>query len=194
MDRPSQGSCDSDGLLASARAGDQEAFGQLATQYGPYLKKVAARVLGSRLPGDASSVVQEALIAGMEHLHEFRNTQARAFLAYLAVTVRNKALNRLKRVRREQPLPEGESNEELLRADDPSPSEVTMAREEAARLREVMERLPHDYREVIDLRDFEHRSYSEIASHMGRSEDAVRQLWVRAIKSLRELWSESDER
>jgi RNA polymerase sigma-70 factor (ECF subfamily) len=59
-----------------------------------------------------------------------------------------------------------------------------MAQEEAERIQEIIQRLPDDYRQVIVWRYQEGRSFGEIAEQLGRSENAVRKLWFRAVERL----------
>jgi RNA polymerase sigma-70 factor (ECF subfamily) len=73
-----------------------------------------------------------------------------------------------------------------LEADTPGPDEQVSRREQAARVMAALDRLPPDYREVITLRNLEGLSLVEVAERMHRSHEAVRQLWVRAIRRLRE--------
>ena len=47
-----------------------------------------------------------------------------------------------------------------------------------------MARLPPDYRDVLYLRYWEGLSFVQIAGRIGRSADAVRKLWYRAIERL----------
>jgi len=53
-------------------------------------------------------------------------------------------------------------------------------------VRELMARLPDEYREVLELRIIQGYSRSETARKMGRSEDSVRGLQYRALCALRE--------
>jgi RNA polymerase sigma-70 factor (ECF subfamily) len=50
----------------------------------------------------------------------------------------------------------------------------------------VLETLPSDYRQVIMLRNIEEMSHQEVALRLNRSVGAVRMLWVRALKALRD--------
>jgi RNA polymerase sigma-70 factor (ECF subfamily) len=76
----------------------------------------------------------------------------------------------------------------MVPARDPSPSAAAASLEQQARLAEVLERLPEDYRQVILLRNIEELSHDEVAQQMGRSPAAARMLWLRAIEALsREL-------
>ena len=56
--------------------------------------------------------------------------------------------------------------------------------EETLRLAEAIERLANDHREVIVLRSLEDLPHAEVAQRMGRSEPAVRMLWMRALGAL----------
>ena len=73
MTTPSEAGSESDRLLAAARAGESAALGQLAERYRPYLMRIAARLLDARLPSDCSSVVQQALLAGLQGFSGFRS-------------------------------------------------------------------------------------------------------------------------
>jgi RNA polymerase sigma-70 factor (ECF subfamily) len=46
-------------------------------------------------------------------------------------------------------------------------------------------KLPNDYREVIILRQLEDLSFADVALRMQRSEDSVKNLWVRALARMR---------
>ena len=49
----------------------------------------------------------------------------------------------------------------------------------------ALARLPEDYRRVIALRYEQGQSFADIGQAMGRSSEAVRKLWFRAIERLR---------
>ena len=59
--------------------------------------------------------------------------------------------------------------------------------ERAVLLAEALESLPEHYREVILLREFEGLSYPDVAEQIGRSPEAVRKIWVRALAELHKL-------
>jgi RNA polymerase sigma-70 factor (ECF subfamily) len=190
MSPPSESRSESDHLLGQARAGDREALGRLTQRYRPYLLKVAAALLGARLPGEGSSVVQESVLAAVEHFSQFKGQTGAAFLAWLTTILRRAASSRLARAGRVRPWPAGPDGGDQLPADDSSPSAQACRRERAARLLEALGRLPPDHAEVLTLRNLEDLPFEEVAERMGRSCEAVRQLWVRAVKRLRQEWGE----
>jgi RNA polymerase sigma-70 factor (ECF subfamily) len=53
-------------------------------------------------------------------------------------------------------------------------------------LADALEQMPEDYRQVLVLRHLEERSFPEIARHMERTVDSVKNLWARALARLRQ--------
>ncbi len=52
-------------------------------------------------------------------------------------------------------------------------------------LADALNDLPEDYREVIILRQLEGLSFPDVARRMGRTEDSVKNVWLRALGRLR---------
>jgi RNA polymerase sigma-70 factor (ECF subfamily) len=161
------------------------AFWQLAEGYRPYLKTVAARLLGDQLPSDRSDVVDQSLTVAFERLGQFRDHQPSVFLGWLAAIVRNEALRSLRHSGRKQPLPTDAGGGVTLPADQSGPDARAARREQAARLLAAIQRLPGDYRRVIDLRNLQELPFAEVAQRMARTPEGVRKLWTRAIDKLR---------
>src|SRR5262249_6317295 len=68
-----------------------------------------------------------------------------------------------------------------LPADTRSPSSHAIANEQAAALAQALARLPEHYRAVIVWRHQEGRSFAEIGEQTGRTAEAARKLWARAL-------------
>jgi RNA polymerase sigma-70 factor (ECF subfamily) len=173
-------------LLESARCGDGAAWEKLIGRYRPYLLAVATRTLGSPRPDELSSVVQEGIVKAFEQIHRFRGQAEAELLGWMAAIVANKARDR-RRAKPTVPLPQGrEEDEALLAASDSAPSAVVLRRERAVRVLAAKALLPPDYQRVIDMRFFENAGYDEIAAALGRTNDAVRCLCMRALRRLRD--------
>jgi RNA polymerase sigma-70 factor (ECF subfamily) len=69
---------------------------------------------------------------------------------------------------------------------------MAMAREELSRFEEAFDRLPKDYQDVIILSRLAEMSHGEIATALGRTEGATRNLLYRALARFAELWSEPE--
>ena len=74
-----------------------------------------------------------------------------------------------------------------LRGSMTSPITRAVRRENHESLIEALAALPQQYRDAIRLVRFEGHSYAEAAKVLGKSEGAVSQSLVRALKALREL-------
>ena len=75
---------------------------------------------------------------------------------------------------------------ELLADNAVSPSVHADNREQQMIIADALESLPEDYREVIVLRNLRGLSHAEVAVQLDRTESAVRMLWLRALKQLRQ--------
>ncbi len=181
-----------DESLLAARAGLQDQIGVLLEQCRPALLAIAEAELPTELRGKigASDIVQESLTCAIIDFAEFRGTSHEELAAWL----RRILLNRLSNVRKAYHTGKRSVRRELPGASDLpdelqlSPSQELSRTEDAEALTAAVSRLPEDYRQIIQLRHRERKSFAEIGQMLERSEDAVGKLWARALQSLsREL-------
>jgi RNA polymerase sigma-70 factor (ECF subfamily) len=198
---PANGQGDPVALLRLAQAGGPgDPLGQLLESYRSYLGLLARLHLGRRLQGKAgaSDLVQETFLQAHRNFPLFRgSTEAelvswlrQILAANLAALVRHYYGTRRRDVRLEQALALelNQSSQVLDRglvAPHSSPSARAARREQGVLVAAALDRLPEDYREVIVLRHLEGLSFADVARHMGRSVDAVKKLWLRALIQLR---------
>ena len=187
-------------LLGRARTGDGVALGELLGHYRNYLKLLARVQIGHRLQGKAGSsdLLQETFVEAHRNLGLFRGTTEAEFVAWLrkilagrlALLFRRFLGTRGRDVRLERELTMELDQSSLVLdhafvAPGSSPSGQLARREQAVRLADALERLPEHYREVIVLRHLGGLTFQQVARRMGRTEDSVQKLWVRALASLR---------
>jgi RNA polymerase sigma-70 factor (ECF subfamily) len=67
-----------------------------------------------------------------------------------------------------------------------TPSGVVSQREQEDAVRQALDRLPEHYRQVIVWRQWENLEFTVIAQRLGRSVDATRMLWWRAVERLQQ--------
>ena len=84
---------------------------------------------------------------------------------------------------REASIDEEDARE--LDGDVESPEEPLLRAEDAAAVRDAVEKLPDGMRETVHLRIFEELSFAEIGELLGRNEVAVRKRYSRALEELR---------
>lgn len=184
--------------LTAAQAGSREALGQALESCRGYLLLIAQQELDPELQakGGASDLVQQTFLEAQRDFGTFQGNTQEALLAWTRRLLLNNLANfrrdlrRSKRkVSREVSLPTGTSSgrgDGGLRAGISTPSAMAMREEETQALERALARLPEDYRQVIQLRYREERSFEAIAEMMQRSPNAVRKLWGRAIERLQQ--------
>jgi RNA polymerase sigma-70 factor (ECF subfamily) len=113
----------------------------------------------TRTDEDAEDVVQDACVRAMRFFSSLRGEDARSWLFTI---VRNTWYSRLSRRSAITALPLDSSNQP---ADGTLNPEARLLQQQAvARVREALEELPVEFREVLVLREFEGMSYKEIAA------------------------------
>lgn len=196
---------DPEQLLSAARSGSSDALGRLLERYRRYLDLLARLEIDRRLQGklDPSDVVQETFLEAYRDFAQFRGSTEPEVLGWLRQILVSNLANQARRylgtrgrdVRLERDLAvEVDESSRLLDrgliAPSSSPSQQAARREQAVLLADALGQLPADYREVIILRHLQGLSFPEVAGRMGRSADAVKKLWARALARLRGLLGE----
>jgi RNA polymerase sigma-70 factor (ECF subfamily) len=192
-------------LLAQARAGDDAAQGRLLELYRSYLGLMARSLIGRALRTklDPSDVVQETFLKAHTDFKGFLGQGEPELVSWLRRILVHRLADMARHhkaqgrdVRREESLEAALERSSLdvqrsLAEWSHSPSSLAIRREQAVLLAEALRRLPEDYREVFVLRNLEHVPIEEIATRMGRSPNAVRKLWSRALLALRQELEET---
>jgi len=180
-------------LVRRASDGDEAAARILFERHLPALRAKALALLPPSLRGrvGASDVIQDAYLAAFLAMGDFEDRGDGSFAAWLrtilerriANEVRDGVLAAKRDARREVRIPTGTGGE----GPEPgllSPSEEAMAEEEAARVRAAKALLSRDHRTVVDLVHEEGLTLVEAGARMGRSADAARKLYARAIAEM----------
>jgi RNA polymerase sigma-70 factor (ECF subfamily) len=192
-------SCSASGIarcIRLAREGHGDALSELLEAHRNYLRVLAVSCLHREMRGkaDASDVVQETLIKVHGNFHQFRGTTELEWMSWLrTILVRHlndiqKGFRRERRtVARERSLENiAEHSSAMLRnfvpAPGPSPSQEAQRRESAAIVADALAELEPEDREVVILRNLHELDWNEVGERTGRSADAARVLWARAMR------------
>jgi len=189
-------------LLFLARAGQDQAVGQLLELYRNYLALLARLEIGRRLQGkvDDSDLVQDTFLQAHRHFARFRGTTEGELVSWLrqllaevvAKLVRHYYGTQRRDVRLERDLAAKLDQSSCLlaqglAAQQSSPSQQAAHREQAVLLADALQQLPESYREVIILAHLQGFGFPEVAQRMGRSVESVKKLWARAVARLRRV-------
>jgi RNA polymerase sigma factor (sigma-70 family) len=133
---------------------------------------------------DAQDIAQEAYLRAFRFFPGFRGGDARAWLLKI---VRNTSYTWLHAKR---PLQYAAEFDENLFSPDccsPNPEEVVLQNSNGTLVREALEMLPSNFREVLVLRELEGMSYREIAGITGMPPGTVMSSLSRARGRLRQV-------
>jgi RNA polymerase sigma-70 factor, ECF subfamily len=179
-------------LVARLKAGEEAAYAEVIELYGGRCLAVARRFM--RTDDDAQDAVQDAFLSMFKNIARF-DEQAR-LSTWLHRIVVNACLMKLRgRQRRPETsieglLPTFVADGHQTRPNQPWPDSPAagMEREELRRIvREKIDELPEQYRNVLMLRDIEGLDTAATAEVLNMTETAVKTRLHRARQALREL-------
>jgi RNA polymerase sigma-70 factor (ECF subfamily) len=172
-------------LIARARTGDPDAFGELVWRYRDTVYTLAVRLVGPNL---ASDVAQEALIRAWRAMPRFRGEAA--FGTWLHRITVNTAWTMRKRAARHDAQQLDDSVYEQTVDRTTSPEKAGEMIEIRAGLRSAIEQLSPGQRAVLVLRDVYGWSHGEVAHELGITHTTAKVRLHRARKRVRALLEE----
>jgi RNA polymerase sigma-70 factor, ECF subfamily len=174
-------------LVAMAKSGHNDAFGELYKLYQRKAYCTALRIL--RNPQDAEDVVQRAFQRVLVSLQRFREDST--FSTWLTRIVINESLMQLRRRRARQPLHENCVDAALADAGTeiadgrPTPEEILCENERRATVRQAIAELRENLRIVVFHREYQGLSSAETAERLGLTVSAVKARTFHARRFLR---------
>ena len=183
---PVQSEYNEEDLIRAAQRGNRDAFARL---YEVHVERVYRYLLG-RLgeSADAEDVTAEVFVRAMRALPSYRG-KGRPFIARLFRIAHNQAVNYLKRRARRREVPLLET---AAVSDDPE--EAALRQVMLSEVSQAMQGLTDLQREVLTLRFGADLSITETAEAMKRSVEAAKFLQHSALRALRRLLGEQEER
>ena len=186
-------------LVALAKEGDEIALNQLCKVYGARVRWIVRLRMGEELRSKLESMdlVQDVLMSALRDLGDFRYQDEGDFLRWLSRIAENRLRDNIDKLHADKrdirkevrldtygPRTEGRSFAGPAPIDATTPSVIMSRKEELDELARAMEALKPEYREVIVLTRIEGLSYKEISNKLGKSDEAVRKLFTRAMAAL----------
>jgi RNA polymerase sigma-70 factor (ECF subfamily) len=142
----------------------------------------------TRSPADADDVVQESYLRAFQFFDSFRGGDGRAWLLSI---VRNTCYTWIRKNRAYELTTE--FDESLHSSDTSNPETIQLRRADTESVRDALEKLPAEFREVMVLREMEGLSYKEIADIAGIAIGTVMSRLSRARKRLHDALAVPEE-
>jgi len=169
-------------LVELAQGGDSEAFGQLYDHYVTGIfRYIYFRVGSTQLAEDLTA---ETFLRALRSLHTFQ-WKGKDFSAWLTTIARNLINDHFKsrRVRSEFSTDSFPDRADAGRG----PEEDVLSSLSNEELMHAVGSLPDDQRDCVLMRFVQELSIAETAQVLGRSEGAIKQLQLRAVRSLAKM-------
>lgn len=148
--------------------------------YDRYVKTVYAR-MRYRIPEtDAEDVTQEVFVAVIKSLHSFRGTAK--FSTWLRKIMDNKVSEYYRKSsRKKEPI-----QVDLEHAEELGDDSNSIALEDKVLIRRALKNIHRIHREILILRYVDDMKFNEIAKHLGKSMEATKSHFRRAVDALLE--------
>lgn len=184
MDRAS-----STAVLRQALAGSDAALDSLYERFGPrllaFIRIKMGRALRARL--ESRDILQATFLKSFQHLDDFEGSDGRSLLGWMMRIAEHEIRDRADfhgRQQRDAGREENVADHHELAARTRSALSRLILDQQAERIERALESLTDGHRRVIMLRTFEELSFPEITTILGKSEDACRMQYARAMTAL----------
>jgi len=191
-----RGVSDEHALVAKAKSGHDDAFGELYKRHQRKAYRTAHRIL--RNQQDAEDAVQRAFQRALMNLKRFRADST--FSTWLTRIVVNDALMLLRQRRRREPLHENSVDAEQddrgaeIADGRPTPEEILFESERRATVRQAVAHLRESLRVVVLYGELQGLNSAETARRLGLTVSAVKARTFQARRFLRKHLERNFER
>jgi RNA polymerase sigma-70 factor (ECF subfamily) len=176
-------------MIARIGRRDQSAFSALYDRLSGPLYSLAMKMLGDS--ADAQDALQEVFVQIWSRASTYDPEKSSVF-SWAVLLTRSRAIDRLRARDRRLRVVVGSTADENKVAEATDASTVESAadtankKDEAAHVRSLLNNLPEDQRQVIELAFFGHRTHHEIAAQLGQPLGTVKARIRRGLLKLRE--------
>ena len=167
-------------LIESLKAGSREAMRLLYESHKDGLFTLAKGLLGDA--SAAEDVVHDVFVSFIESLHKYHVNGG--LRGYLAVSVANRARDRLRAMKRHAPAPDHPESDGPVCE---SPEAQAVQQEDAQRLRLALAELPYEQREVVLLHLQGGLTFKQVADVQGVSLSTAQGRYRYGLEKLRSL-------
>jgi RNA polymerase sigma-70 factor (ECF subfamily) len=172
-------------LIRRLQQYDSHAISEVVTTYGAALHRYVAAIVGDYHLGE--DLVSETYVRMLERINTYTYTGA-PFRAWLYRIAHNLAINA---VTRRRPVA-GEDALGAIALTDDDPAIAAERHAEYAAVRQAIAQLTDEQQQVILLRFVANQPIAEVAQSLHKSEGAVKQLQLRALRSLGRLLDQAE--
>ncbi len=173
-------------LILKAKEGDDEAFGQVFEEYFTPIYRYLYFRLGDKTLAD--DLTQDVFLKVFQSL-ESLVVSDKSPLTYFYTVARNLLIDNYRK-KKIPTIDEDEAIDKLVEEDNPETQAILG--DDIKKLKDALQKISPAEADALILKFIDNYSNKEIGQIMGKSEEAIRQLQSRGLKSLRGFISQED--
>ena len=180
-------------LLEMYQQGNREAISQLLERHTRRVRDYVRMMVKDNDVAD--DLTQEVLIKVVKVLNEGRYTDKGRFQPWLLRVARNRVLDYFRAQKQDKTISESSSGFDVLgntNFAEPSIEDRLVSEQQAEEVRQLIECLPAEQREVVMMRYYEGLSFKEIAEHTGVSINTALGRMRYALINMRQMIKEKN--
>lgn len=180
-------------LLDIYQQGDREAVSQLLERHARRVRDYVRMLVKD--DNVADDLTQEVLIKVVKVLDEGRYTDKGRFQPWLLRIARNRVLDYFRAQKQVKTVSESSAGFDILGSKnfaEPSIEDRLISEQQAEEVRQLIEQLPAEQREVVKMRYYEGLSFKEIAEHTGVSINTALGRMRYALINMRQIIKEKN--
>ena len=180
-------------LLDIYQQGDREAVSQLLERHARRVRDYVRMLVKDNDVAD--DLTQEVLIKVVKVLDEGRYTDKGRFQPWLLRIARNRVLDYFRAQKQAKTVSESSAGFDILGSKnfaEPSIEDRLISEQQAEEVRQLIEQLPAEQREVVKMRYYEGLSFKEIAEHTGVSINTALGRMRYALINMRQIIKEKN--
>lgn len=170
-------------VIISVQAGEEHAYQYIIQRYQGKIFAYIMRLINHR--DEAHDITQTVFLKAYKNLHSF-DTE-RKFSSWVYRIAHNESVNWLKKKTRiKMESLENKVEQGLQFSESTDIHESVMKKEEAKKVRNAIDSLPEKYKEVMEMRYLQQKSYQEISDILQKPVNTIGTLINRAKKRLQD--------
>ena len=169
---------------------DEEAFREIYERFAPRLLGLATAILKSR--AEAEDIIQESFLFLWNKASHYDSSRGKAF-SWMALTVRHRAIDRLRGLARRQPERLESAGEDLFSSEIISPDLAVADQDRHERARKLLNSLPEDQRRMLGLAFLHGLTHTEISLRLQLPLGTVKTSIRRGLLRLRGMSTSPEE-
>ena len=180
-------------LLGQYLAGDQSAISQLLDRHSRRVRDYIRMMVKDRDLAD--DILQDTLIKVVRVIDEGRYVDSGKFLSWVLRIAHNQVIDHFRREKQQKQLTEADAGYDVLgtlRFAEPTVEDRMVSEQIAADLRNLVEELPAEQREVVKMRYYANLTFKEIAEQTDVSVNTALGRMRYALINLRKMIAEND--